>query len=201
MTNNSASLSFKTASVAAELDKAESIARELSLAAKNARFVVFRAGSQAAGLTVITSYFAELAENTIQLVHTINDISMRVATDSVREWKANLLIGHLKAAREGLFEDEHKIILKQVIQNASNMMHKISDNLRRELNKLDAQLEEIQTLMRAASVIVVTSRLESNRTGEFEQNLREMADNIQRLTNQIKERATESRRILTRDDL
>ncbi|GLQ32653.1 hypothetical protein [Litoribrevibacter albus] len=199
--SNSASLSIKTASVAAELDKAESIARELSLAAKNARFVVFRAGSQAAGLTVITSYFAELAENTIQLVHTINDISMRVATDSVKEWKARLLLDRLKSAREDLFEDEHKQTLKRVIQQAMQRMHSISDNLKRELNKLDAQLEEIQTLMRAASVIVVTSRLESNRTGEFEQNLREMADNIQRLTNQIKERATESRRILTRDDL
>jgi len=198
---NSASLSIKTASVAAELDKAESIARELSLAAKNARFVVFRAGSQAAGLTVITSYFAELAENTIQLVHTINDISSRVAVDSVREWKANLLIGHLKSAREDLFEDEHKQVMKQVINKATAMMQGISENLKRELNRLDAQLEEIQSLMRAASVIVVTSRLESNRTGEFEQNLREMADNIQRLTNQIKERATHSRRILTRDDL
>jgi len=198
---NSASLSIKTASVAAELDKAESIARELSLAAKNARFVVFRAGSQAAGLTVITSYFAELAENTIQLVHTINDISSRVAVDSVREWKANLLIGHLKSAREDLFEDEHKQVMKQVINKATAMMQGISENLKRELNRLDAQLEEIQSLTRAASVIVVTSRLESNRTGEFEQNLREMADNIQRLTNQIKERATHSRRILTRDDL
>jgi len=198
---NSASLSIKTASVAAELDKAESIARELSLAAKNARFVVFRAGSQAAGLTVITSYFAELAENTIQLVHTINDISSRVAVDSVREWKANLLIGHLKSAREDLFEDEHKQVMKQVINKATAMMQGISENLKRELNRLDAQLEEIQSLMRAASVIVVTYRLESNRTGEFEQNLREMADNIQRLTNQIKERATHSRRILTRDDL
>lgn len=199
--SNSASLSIKTASVAAELDKAESIARELSLAAKNARFVVFRAGSQAAGLTVITSYFAELAENTIQLVHTINDISMRVANDSVKEWKANLLIDRLKNARDGLFEENHKQTLKRVIQTATQQMQSISDNLKRELNKLDTQLEEIQTLMRAASVIVVTSRLESNRTGEFEQNLREMADNIQRLTNQIKERATESRRILTRDDL
>jgi len=198
---NSASLSIKTASVAAELDKAESIARELSLAAKNARFVVFRAGSQAAGLTVITSYFAELAENTIQLVHTINDISSHVAVDSVREWKANLLIGHLKSARADLFEDEHKQVMKQVINRAITMMQGISENLKRELNRLDAQLEEIQSLMRAASVIVVTSRLESNRTGEFEQNLREMADNIQRLTNQIKERATHSRRILTRDDL
>ena len=198
---NSASLSIKTASVAAELDKAESIARELSLAAKNARFVVFRAGSQAAGLTVITSYFAELAENTIQLVHTINDISSHVAVDSVREWKANLLIGHLKSARADLFEDEHKQVMKQVINRAITMMQCISENLKRELNRLDAQLEEIQSLMRAASVIVVTSRLESNRTGEFEQNLREMADNIQRLTNQIKERATHSRRILTRDDL
>lgn len=198
---NSASLSIKTASVAAELDKAESTARELSLAAKNARFVVFRAGSQAAGLTVITSYFAELAENTIQLVHTINDISMQVANDSVKEWKAKLLIDRLNNARDDLFEDEHKQTLKHVIHKATQQMQRISDSLKRELNKLDAQLEEIQTLMRAASVIVVTSRLESNRTGEFEQNLREMADNIQRLTNKIKERATESRRILTRDNL
>ncbi|MFC3152937.1 hypothetical protein ACFOEK_17995 [Litoribrevibacter euphylliae] len=198
---NSASLSIKTASVAAELDKAESTARELSLAAKNARFVVFRAGSQAAGLTVITSYFAELAENTIQLVHTINDISMQVANDSVKEWKAKLLIDRLNNARDDLFEDEHKQTLKHVVHKATQQMQRISDSLKRELNKLDAQLEEIQTLMRAASVIVVTSRLESNRTGEFEQNLREMADNIQRLTNKIKERATESRRILTRDNL
>ncbi|GAA3925570.1 hypothetical protein [Litoribacillus peritrichatus] len=196
---NSASLSIKTASVAAELDKAESIAKELSLAAKNARFVVFRAGSKAAGLTVITSYFAELAENTIQLAHTINDISLRVATDSVREWKASLLIEHLNHAAEHLFEDAHKQTLATVIHNAQKTLRAISDQLKKELSKLDAQLEEIQTLMRAASVIVVTSRLESNRTGEFEQNLREMADNIQRLTTKIKDHATESRRILTRD--
>ncbi len=199
--SNSASLSIKTASVAAELDKAESVAKELSLAAKNARFIVFRAGSQAAGLIVITSYFAELAENTIQLVHTINDISLSVAKDSVREWKATLLIGHLNSARTDLFEDEHKETLKQVIQKATQMLTSISDQLKKELSVLDAQLEEIQTLMRAASVIVVTSRLESNRTGQFEQNLREMADNIQRLTNEIKEHATESRRILSRNAL
>lgn len=72
--------------------------------------------------------------------------------------------------------------------------------LQKELDILDGQLEEIQSLMRAASVIVVTLRLESNRTGDFEQNLREMTDNIQRLTNQIKEHATESRRILSETD-
>jgi DNA repair exonuclease SbcCD ATPase subunit len=198
--NDSASLASKTASVAAALDKAEAIAKELSLAAKNARFVVFRAGSQAAGLTVITSYFAELAENTIQLVHSINDRAMRIANDSVKEWKSALLIGHLKDAQDMLEDRRHIETVKQHKHRINQQQHQLSSVLQKELDILDGQLEEIQSLMRAASVIVVTSRLESNRTGDFEQNLREMADNIQRLTNQIKEHATESRRILSETD-
>ena len=65
-------LTIAAATVAAELFHAEVIAKQLTISAKNAAAIVLRAGSQAAGLSVISSYYDELASKTITLARSIN---------------------------------------------------------------------------------------------------------------------------------
>ena len=61
---------------------------------------------------------------------------------------------------------------------------------------MEAQLTEIQNQMRAVGVVVITSRLEASRTGQFEESLNNMADSIQALSDKIKTRVNSSYSIL-----
>lgn len=195
MTNQSnvpVSATIAAANVSGQLYRAGEIAKNLSLAAKNSRAMVMRAGSRAAGLQVISDFFAELASNTIQLSGEINQCAISISNNSVTQWRTHTLTHHLNQAG---IKDENpelkELVNTKVTQSEDRLEHLIAQ-FSSNIKQLDSYLERIEEQIRASSVIAVNFRLEATQTGEFQPMLNHMADNIDFLSNKIKEHVSAS---------
>ena len=191
-----ASASVCAAAVAAELDRASHVARQLSLTAKNARVVVMRAGNRAASLKVISDFFDDLASKTIALAKNINVVAIDISRMAVSGWRGSMLVSQLHRSAELAAEWGVNVSLDASTQIIEAKHEELVDGFHKKLMKLATELSEIQRLMRAANVISVTSRLEATQTGEFEGILVEMANTIQSQSDQIKLHVSRSQQLL-----
>lgn len=191
-----ASASVCAAAVAAELDRASQVARQLSLTAKNARVVVMRAGNRAASLKVISDFFDDLASKTIALAKNINVVAIDISRLAVSGWRDSMLISQLHRSAELANQWGVDVSLNTYTAQLEMKHEELVSVFHKKLNKLASELSEIQRLMRAANVISVTSRLEATQTGEFEGILVEMANTIQSQSDQIKLHVSRSQQIL-----
>lgn len=194
--SDSARLAVIAAQVAALLYEAELVARQLSLTAKNASCTVVRAGVQAAGLKVIAEFFGELANITINQSTVVNEIAVEVSRISVREWRLNEFAHHLERAREKSAELQTVRSTDGAYQLALEKMEALSNEYTDRIRYLRTELEEIWRQMRAADVIVVSSRIEAPKTGEYQSSMLNMADNIKDLSSEIKSYIRDSRELL-----
>ncbi len=195
-TLNLAESSTLSAAIAGELFWASKVAQQLSLVSKNSRALVLRAGDRAAGLKVISDYFGEVAARTIQLSGEINRASVSISSNSVKQWKLNNLLRHLDRAG-GLLEGNIRgASLRRASDMAGDNIHQLRDAFSRDLAKLERELDEIASHLRASSVVSTTFRLEATHTGMFQRLLVDMASNIEALSRDIAERVKRSQRML-----
>jgi len=191
-----ASASVCAAAVAAELDRASQVAKQLSLTAKNARVVVMRAGNRAASLKVISDFFDDLASKTIALAKNINVVAIDISRMAVSGWRGSMLISQLHRSINLARQWGVNVALTGYTAELEFKHNELVSGFQKKLNRLASELAEIQRLMRAANVISVTSRLEATQTGEFESILVEMANTIQSQSDQIKLHVARSQQIL-----
>lgn len=187
-----------SASISAELGKACGKAKKLSLAAKNARAMVLRVGDRATGLKVVTDYFSELADNTISLADNINLVANQISGVTVARWRTETLIEQLQKSRKldqsgSAFES---VSLRKVCDKVGLNLQKDVEAADQLIRELEMELEEIQRQMRAADVVCVTFLLEATKTGEFQEILKSMANNIKQLADDIKAHVTRSQALL-----
>ena len=197
---NSARLAVIAASVAARLYDAELVARQLSLTAKNASCTVVRAGMQAAGLKVIAEFFGEVADITIRQSAVVNGIAVEVSRISVQEWRMSEFLQHLDRAREKAENKNQQEETERQYRQAFAAKEALADEYARRIQYLRSELEEIWRQMRAADVIVVSSRIEAPKTGEYQSSMLNMADNIKQLSDEIKDYVHASRALLDEAD-
>lgn len=189
-------LTIAAAMVAAELHYAELTARQLTISAKNAAAIVLRAGSRAAGLSVISSFYDELAGKTIKLARAINATAVSLSVITVAEWRTNTALQRIRQAyikAEGARYRDNIVPLETRI---TDQLAEIESRFQVLLGALNSDLQEIQKHMRAIDVVAVTSRLEAHRTGEFKEGLLQMANTIQQQTSEIKSHITRSMTLL-----
>lgn len=192
MSDNHANQTVAAAQIASELHQAQQVARQLAISSKNARAIVLRAGSQAAGLAVIANFYDELANETITLAKSINITALEISTHSVVEWRNSAVLNNLNLAYEqaesATYQNDIVFFITEI-----NAKQKLLDyRFGQLMSELRNKLGEIQQHMRAIDVIAVTSKLEAVRTGEFQGHLVEMADGIQVMANKIKEHVSHS---------
>jgi len=192
MSDNHAHQTVAAARIASELHKAQQVARQLAISSKNARAIVLRAGSQAAGLAVIANFYDELANETIALAKSINTTALEISTHSVVEWRNNLVLNYLNKAYELASGAPYKEDIHIYTQKISSTEKVLDQHFNKLMSELRNKLDEIQQHMRAIDVIAVTSKLEAVQTGEFQGHLVEMADGIQIMANHIKEHVSQS---------
>jgi hypothetical protein len=186
-----------SARVAGELYRASVVARKLSLAAKNSRAMVLRAGSMAAGLQVISEYFAELASSTISLSELINAQTILISRISVRQWRQQTLNTKLTTCINAANAQQISE-LTQRLEVSENTLAEMKQDFMKGMRGLENYLEEIQGLVRSSSVVAVNFRLEATQTGEFQPQLNSMADDIESLSNQIRDYLENSLKHLNR---
>ena len=192
MSDNHAQQTVAAARIASELHKAQQVARQLAISSKNARAIVLRAGSQAAGFAVIANFYDELANKTITLAKSINTTALEISTHSVVEWRNSLVLSYLNKAYALSKGAPHRENIHVYTQKISSTEKILDQNFNKLMNELRNKLEEIQQHMRAMDVIAVTSKLEAVQTGEFQGHLVEMADGIQIMANNIKAHVSQS---------
>lgn len=189
-------LTVAAAMVAAELHYAELTARQLTISAKNAAAIVLRAGSQAAGLSVISSFYDELAGKTIKLARAINTTAVSLSVITVSEWRTSAALQRLRQAYAKVEDNERRARLMPLEARITERLSGIETRFQSLLDSLNSDLQEIQKHMRAIDVVAVTSRLEAHRTGEFKEGLLQMANTIQQQTSEIKSHITRSMTLL-----
>lgn len=180
------------ARIASELHKAQQIARQLAISSKNARAIVLRAGSKAAGLAVIANFYDELANKTIFLAQSINRTALDISSHSVNEWRNSTILEQLEVAGKLASDAPYKSGIDDHIHEIKKLQKELDVRFTRLMNELYSKLDEIQQHMRAIDVIAVTSKLEAVQTGEFKGHLVEMAEGIQTMANKIKHHVTHS---------
>jgi len=184
--------------VAARLHDAEMVARQLSLTALNASFIVFRAGTRAAGLKVIADFFAEMASVTIRQSAVVNEIALQVSRISVSQWRLTEFSRRLEMVRDQYAQSGEARCTDRSHREAQERMRRLNSDCAEKMQSLDTELEEIWREMRAADVIVVSSRIEASKTGEYQASIVSMADSIKHLSDEIKAIVSESRELLGR---
>lgn len=189
-------LTIAAARVAAELHYAELTARQLTISAKNAAAIVLRAGSRAAGLSVISSFYDELAGKTIKLARAINKTAVQLSVITVAEWRTNTALQRIRQAQAKAASPECKARIAPLETRIDEQLVSMESRFQALLGALNSDLQEIQKHMRAIDVVAVTSRLEAHRTGEFKEGLLQMANTIQQQTSDIKSHITRSMTLL-----
>ncbi len=177
------------ATISGHLYRASMIAKRMALAAKNSRAMVLRAGSKAAGLKVISDYFDELADKTINLSHIINHSAISISQNSVKQWRTQGFLHNLSKckARVG---NQKSTQLDPAMSIGEDSLHELANKLQSELSSLNDQLLDIRQYMQSSNVVAVTFRLEATQTGEFQPLLESMANSIDGLSNEIKNHIT-----------
>lgn len=189
-------LTIAAATVAAELHYAELTARQLTISAKNAAAIVLRAGTRAAGLSVISSFYDELAGKTIKLARAINTTAIALSVITVEEWRTSNALQRVRQAYARAEGAAYRECIPPMETSINAHLASIEERFQRLLATLNSDLQEIQKHMRAIDVVAVTSRLEAHRTGEFKEGLLQMANTIQQQTSEIKAHIVRSMALL-----
>lgn len=166
------------ASIAAELSAVMEVAKEISLAAANAKAIAFRAGEKAKGFQPITDFINELAKETIELVNDINEHALKLYRLTVKEHRmseACLRFEKVAAtAANAPYADSLKHSLQQAKQRRADCRRQFGSHV----SELLAQLADVMHPARAARVIAANSRIEASQAGEYLQSLQAVAESV-----------------------
>lgn len=176
--NPSRSQFVAVASIAAELNAVMEVAKEISLAAANAKAIAFRAGEKARGFQPITDFINELAKETIELVNAINAHALLLYQITVTEYRMTIAGNHFHTARRlasgAIFEHSLDTPLSSVYQKTSEARKQFIWHVEALLD----QLQEVMHPARAARVIAANSRIEASQAGEYLMSLQAVAESV-----------------------
>lgn len=167
-----------TAACVGALCRVQQTAVELSLAAKNAKAIAYRAGTKAVGFKPLTDFIDEMGRDTSRLVAEINATALRVArraVDDVRLMEASERFDRAQVAL-GADSDYLRGVQAKLQHELAGNRHEIS----RGLGRLLELLSEISHRMRAAAVISTRARVEATQAGDYEKGLQLVADTVER---------------------
>ena len=166
------------ASIAAELSAVMDVAKEISLAAANAKAIAYRAGEKAKGFQPITDFINELAKETIELVSKINEHALSLYQLTVNEYRMTDAYGKFKLVATMAKGAAYADTLEQPLVNAKQNMHECRLDFTTNVTQLLAQLDEVMHPARAARVIAANSRIEASQAGEYLQSLQAVAESV-----------------------
>jgi methyl-accepting chemotaxis protein len=176
--NQTKSQFVAVASIAAELNAVMNVAKEISLAAANAKAIAFRAGEKAKGFQPITDFINELAKDTIELVNAINAHALHLYQLTVDEYRMTEAYNRFEQAavlaKGATFEDSLRAPRLQAQQRMQEVLRQFNTHIAQLLD----QLGEVMHPARAARVIAANSRIEASQAGEYLQSLQAVAESV-----------------------
>lgn len=184
------------ATVAAELDAAVQIARDMSIVAKNARAIALRAGEQAAGFKAITNFINEMASITISVAFQINVVATEISHLAVMKLRVEDSINRIKKVKVADDQTETQFKINKILRKINDHALEIDKKFNHSMRILEDQLDEINQQMRAAGVIAVTSKVEASRAKDYQDSLNVVAENVQKAADGIRDHIRKSSSLL-----
>jgi len=189
------------ASIAAELSAVMDVAKNISLAAANAKAIAFRAGEKAKGFQPITDFINELAKDTIELVNTINEHALNLYQLTVNEYRMAEAYDKFVAVQTLAQGAAYIDSLNQPLNNCYQNMTECRRDFKTNVTQLLDQLAEVMHPARAARVIAANSRIEASQAGEYLQSLQAVAESVDNAAQVIHENVQRCRTALLIIDL
>jgi methyl-accepting chemotaxis protein len=185
MTNHTKSQFIAVASITSELSAVMVVAKEISLAAANAKAIAFRAGDKAKGFQPITDFINELAKETIELVTNINIYALVLYRLTVDEFQKTIAYNKFELAAKMAENAEYAKTMQGPLDNAKLSMQDCQRQFKRDVSQLLGQLEAVMHHARAARVIAANSRIEASQAGEYLQSLQAVAESVDKAAHTI----------------
>jgi methyl-accepting chemotaxis protein len=176
--NQAKSQFVAVASIAAELSAVMYVAKEISLAAANAKAIAFRAGEQAKGFQPITDFINELAKETIELVHEINEHAYSLYQMTVDDYRHTAACNAFNDVAELAVGAAYEDSLITPKLKAQQKMQACRSEFKQHVSELLDQLESVMHPARAARVIAANSRIEASQAGDYLQSLQAVAESV-----------------------
>lgn len=189
------------ASIAAELSAVMDVAKEISLAAANAKAIAFRAGEKAKGFQPITDFINELAKETIELVNTINEHAILLYQLTVNEYRMTNTYNKFQLVSEKTNDATYATSLEHPMKIAHQNMTECRREFKSNVKQLLEQLAEVMHPARAARVIAANSRIEASQAGEYLQSLQAVAESVDNAAQVIHDNVQRCRTALSIVDL
>lgn len=173
------------ASITSELSAVMVVAKEISLAAANAKAIAFRAGDKAKGFQPITDFINELAKETIELVTSINSSALSLYRLTVNEYRRTMAYNKFERVAKMAEGAAYGPSMQQSLDNAKMSMEHCQRQFKRDVKQLLDQLEAVMHHARAARVIAANSRIEASQAGEYLQSLQAVAESVDKAAHTI----------------
>ncbi|MFI3186695.1 MAG: chemotaxis protein [Methylococcaceae bacterium] len=185
MTNQTKSQFIAVASITSELSAVMVVAKEISLAAANAKAIAFRAGDKAKGFQPITDFINELAKETIELVTNINIYALVLYRLTVEEFQKTVAFNKFELAAKLADGAVYAKSMQEPVDHAKLAMQDCQRRFKRDVSQLLGQLEAVMHHARAARVIAANSRIEASQAGEYLQSLQAVAESVDKAAHTI----------------
>jgi methyl-accepting chemotaxis protein len=197
MPNQTKSQLVAVASITSELTAVMVVAKEVSLAAANAKAIAFRAGDKAKGFQPITDFINELAKETIELVTNINVSALLLYRVTVNEYRRTSAYNKFQLAAKLADNAVYAKSMQVPVANAKLRMEECQRQFKRDVALLLGQLETVMHHARAARVIAANSRIEASQAGEYLQNLQAVAESVDKAAHTIHDNVQRCRMALS----
>lgn len=176
-----------SAVVAGRLLTVMQIAKEISLAAKNAKAIAERAGEKANSFKPITDFIDEMGRETITLVEEINVHALSVSRNAVEALRCADASDKFAHAAELMGDHRRASVLHEKVEAISSDATKQAKEVRQQARTLLELLERIWSCMRASGVISTRSRVEAVSAEEYQDSLQVVAETIEKASERIKD--------------
>ncbi|MDD2863929.1 MAG: chemotaxis protein [Methylococcales bacterium] len=185
MNSQTKSQFIAVASITSELSAVMVVAKEISLAAANAKAIAFRAGDKAKGFQPITDFINELAKETIELVTNINVYALLLYRLTVNEYRRTAAYNRFEQVAKLATGARYADSMQEPITEARTIMQDCQRQFKRDVTQLLGQLEAVMHHARAARVIAANSRIEASQAGEYLQSLQAVAESVDKAAHTI----------------
>ncbi|REL37221.1 chemotaxis protein [Thalassotalea euphylliae] len=185
-----------TALIAAKLDNANKIAKQLLLTASNARAVALRAGDSAAGFKPLTDFIDQLARVTIASSKQINVLATQLSRVSANKMRTDNAICHFERADRIATDYAYVESLSPAYGRIKRSELALNNKYVGEIFRLNDALDELARELRTAVILATLSRVEASQAALlYQESLNGVADNVELSARQIKTLIEEAKKL------
>ena len=174
--------------VAAKLDEATKVSRQLSLTASNARAIVLRAGETSAGFRPLTDAIHSLADVTVTSSKRINIIAALLSKTAVNMFRADRALGFFSNVYSRAEGNPNLKSLDGAFQRTKDDYQHFQTSYQKQVKQLQDELDDIEAELRSAVILKTLCETEAARAkDEYRDAFISVSYSVEKTANEIKE--------------